>query len=88
MELTSDLMMLKDKEDLARGSCMCKTFCRIFHKKHNWYKSIGQELVRKFRNLQSGYSCNWCDKTFVNVDTLNFHMKTTHGGRKKKVEII
>ena len=40
-----------------------------------------QEESRKFKNLQS---CNWCDKTFVNVDTLNFHMKTTHGGRERE----
>ena len=76
-------MKLKEKEEPTRGMCMCKSFFRIFHQKHNWHKSTIQELVRKFRNLQHCYSCNLCDKTFVNVDTLNLHM-ATHGGEREK----
>ena len=84
MQLTSDIMKLKDEEDSARGMCMCKTFCRIFHKKHNWYRSTSQELVNKLENLQSCYSCNLCDKTFFNVATQNLHMTTTHGGGERE----
>ena len=88
MHLVSDVLKLKQMEQSANGMCMCKRFCRIFHKKHNWQRSASHEIVTKLKNLQSCYSCNLCDETFVNVDTLNLHMKATHGERERKGGII
>ena len=88
LKLSSDLLHLQQTEQSDRNLCRCRSFCRIFHQKHNWTKPVSLEMVRKYRNLQSSFSCNICDKTFVNVDMLNFHIKTSHKkpeGEKSKV---
>ena len=78
LKLSSVIIELKEKEAKAIKVCACKSFCRIFHKKHNWKKPASQKIVLKFRSLDTAYPCNTCDKTFENVDCLKLHVKTVH----------
>ena len=80
LELTSDLLQLKEKEVSRSLNCDCKTYCRITHKKHNWKKSMSQEIFLKYKLLDKAYCCQDCDKTFPNVDCLHMHERTAHIG--------
>ena len=44
-KLTKGLVELKQTEVFDNFKCICKGFCRIFHHKHNWKKSISKEIV-------------------------------------------
>ena len=88
LKLTSDLLLLKEKEFSRSVICACRTFCRITHKKHNWKKSTSQEIFLKFKILDRAYSCDWCDKTFQNVDCLKLHMTTFHVEEKMRGEQV
>ena len=46
-KLTVDLVQLKQIEVLENFKCKCRGFCRIFHHKHNWKRSISKEFVDK-----------------------------------------
>ena len=78
LKLASDIIYLKEKEVGEIQVCTCRSFCRIFHKKHNWKKPISQVIVEKFRDLDKAYSCKTCDETFKNVDCLKLHVNTIH----------
>ena len=57
LKLTSDLFELKKKEFTEDRKCKCKGFCRIYHFKHNFRKSLCNEISLKFKVLQqSEYS--------------------------------
>lgn len=81
MKIASDILLIKEKEHSESEICTCRSYCRIFHKKHNWKRSASQNIVKKLKNL---YSCNLCDKTFLDVANLNLHMRTIHGKRGKE----
>ena len=76
--LTSNILQLKEREFPGSEICSCKGYCRILHQKHNWKKSMSQEIYFKFKTLDNAYCCENCDKTFQNVDCLKLHMKTVH----------
>ena len=78
LKLTSDLLQLKENELSGSLMCACKTYCRITHQKHNWRKSMSQDIFLKFKILDKAFFCESCDKTFQNVDCLKLHMKTFH----------
>ena len=88
LKLTSDLLILKENELSRSENCACRTLCRITHKKHNWKKSTSQEIFLKFKILDRAYSCDWCDKTFQNVDCLKLHMTTFHVEEKMRGEKV
>ena len=83
LKLTSDILKLKESEYCENKmlGCRCQTYCRILHSKHNWKKSISQEIWTKLAKLDLAYTCEKCDETFPNVDCLNLHEKTAHTGR-------
>ena len=78
LKLASDILNLKEKEASRNQLCTCKTFCRIVHQKHNWSRSVSQDLIQKYRLLEKSYSCNQCDETFQNVDCLKLHVRRVH----------
>ena len=78
LKIASDILYLKEKEVGESQVCACRSFCRIFHKKHNWKKPISKVIVEKFRDLDKAYSCKTCDETFKNVDCLKLHVNTIH----------
>ena len=84
LKITCDLLNLKEREycESKMLGCRCKTYCRILHSKHNWKKSISQEIWTKLTILNHAYSCEKCDETFPNVDCLNLHVKTAHNERE------
>ena len=47
LQLTSSLYKLKEHEKKKRQFCTCKSFCRIFHNKHNYYHSASDEIFEK-----------------------------------------
>ena len=48
-KLVSDVIKLKKQEESDRKLCYCRSFCRIFHGKHNWRKLFSDKLVEKLR---------------------------------------
>ena len=78
LKLASDILNLKENEASRNKLCTCKTFCIIVHQKHNWNKSVIQDIIQKFRLLKKSYSCNQCDETFQNVDCLSLHVRKVH----------
>ena len=51
--LSVKLAKIKEKETNEQNSCMCRSFCRIFHKKHNWKKSETDHILNKMKDLQA-----------------------------------
>ena len=54
MELKLKLLWLKETELKEGQKCQCKTFCRIFHWKHNWRKSSSDQIKDRLEALKSG----------------------------------
>jgi chromosome segregation ATPase len=77
LKIASDLFEVKKKE-VSNEKCKCKSFCRIYHVKHNFRKSVSQEMINRFKAIQSEYSCDPCDKTFANEDSLKVHTIANH----------
>ena len=53
LNLSFKLALLKEKEMKQNSACNCRSFCRIFHPKHNWKKSKSDELAQRMNDLQS-----------------------------------
>jgi hypothetical protein len=51
LEIGSSLLELKHQELEKSHLCTCKTFCRIFHKKHNFICSKSDKLSLKLENI-------------------------------------
>ena len=51
LELTTSLLDLKHLELEKSHLCTCRTFCRIFHKKHNFIRSKSDEISLKLENI-------------------------------------
>ena len=49
LKLSASLLILKEKEVIEKNKCNCRSYCRIFHFKHNWYKSKCSEILLKFQ---------------------------------------
>ena len=49
-KLVYDVIKLKKQEESDRKLCYFRSFCRIFHGKHNWKKSFSDKTVEKLRN--------------------------------------
>ena len=78
LKIASDILNLKEKEASRNQFCKCNTFWSLVHQKHNWKRSVSQDILNKFRLLENSYTCNCCDKTFQNVDCLNLHVRRVH----------
>ena len=50
-QLSLKLSSLKVKESKEVGLCQCRSYCRIFHLKHNWKRSESDVLLKKIRDL-------------------------------------
>jgi hypothetical protein len=48
---TSSIFELKKKEISLRHKCNCRSYCRVFHQKHNFVKSESNLLFRKFNKI-------------------------------------
>ena len=53
LKLSFKLALLKEKEMKDNSDCHCRSFCRIFHPKHNWKRSKSVELGQHLKDLQS-----------------------------------
>ena len=51
LELTTSLLELKHQELEKSHLCTCRTFCRIFHKKHNFIRSKSDKISLKLENI-------------------------------------
>ena len=77
IRLTEDLLRLNNKEREESSFCQCRGYCRIFHNKHNWYKSRSKEFMEEWKSVRN-YQCDQCEIKFVRLQTLNQHNKTQH----------
>ena len=54
LQLSFKLIMLKEKESKEVGVCLCRSYCRIFHQKHNWKKNEGDlKKIHDFFNVKN-----------------------------------
>jgi hypothetical protein len=53
MNLKSSILKMKEKELKENVFCKCKSFCRIFHSKHNWQKNPSEEFESKLEAIYS-----------------------------------
>ena len=79
---------MKKKEVFSDYKCNCKSFCRIFHNKHNWKRSACQDLSDKLTILIFNNSCNPCDKTFASEDNVIAHKSSEHDDNLKLAQQI
>ena len=97
--LVSSVFQLKAKETEENKICFnkkyCKKYCRINHSRHNFVKSISDEIFSKLNNLlespgfgamRKQYSCNKCDEVFPKQGFLKKHKKLEHK-REEKGEV-
>ena len=63
-KLLTSAYELREKESVKRHVCTCRSFCRIFHKKHNYAKSGGKDVLEKLKTLNA---CEPCDETFIGL---------------------
>ena len=85
LELKSKLLMLKETELNEGHKCQCKTFCRIFHWKHNWRKSLSDHIKDRFEALKYGpilkeFLSEPCEKTLSNIESMREHMNLENVG--------
>ena len=79
LKLSSSLFTLKKKEDADKHSCRCRTFCRIHHKKHNFKKSISEDIFKKLQSLSREIQvCHDCEKGEKSVSNLKYHQRCDH----------
>ena len=72
LELRSSLLELKHQELEKSHLCTCKTFCRIFHKKHNFICSKSDKISLKLELIS------------VNTSTLNHTNGEIFGAKRKQ----
>ena len=90
---TTSLFSLKEKEEKAKHTCRCKLLCRIYHTKHNWSKSVSDDIFKKFQLMSNGvknvstnstevitrsYSCDFCEEIFSRESHLKSHIEDIH----------
>ena len=66
---------LREKESVERHICTFRSYCRIFHKKHNYTKSVGTEVLEKLKSLNL---CEPCDEVFLVVVDVKNHIVLSH----------
>ena len=54
LNLTSSLFNQKKQEEKERHVCKCKTYCRIYHHKHNYIRSKCDEIFSKLGTISPG----------------------------------
>ena len=83
-KLYSDLFRIKELKLKGRESCSCRGFCSISHTKHNWNKSICDEILCKMDNLRSadvsvdGHQCETCEEIFPELSDFVKHIENYH----------
>ena len=55
IETTRLIFELKEKEMIERAKCNCRQGCRIFHFKHNWYKTTSNDFLTTLENSSHGF---------------------------------
>ena len=55
LQLSCKLALLKKKDDADVGVCFCRSFCRIFHAKHNWKRSESDGIFQKMRDSRISF---------------------------------
>ena len=88
LKLTINLFKLNEFENQDRGKCYCRGFCRIFHTKHNWEKSLSKELLQRLIPTTPIDSCKDCGKSFGDQNSLKKHIGAVHkvGVRREETE--
>ena len=83
-KLYSDLFRIKELEMKGRDSCSCRGFCAITHSKHNWTKSLCDELLGKMEKSNSAgvsvdmHQCKTCEQMFSCPMDFIHHMQNNH----------
>ena len=98
IESKKSIFKLRDKEMIERAKCNCRQGCRIFHFKHNWYKTKSNDFLTTLENLSNGseeifetgtrpklYSCDKCKEIFKSVRDLKIHNKSNHTDTENEV---
>ena len=78
LKLSSDMFKLGEKEYHEKQYCNCKGYCNIYHKEHNWERSVVVELQSKYGLRLIDYHCQECGDNFVSKESLKNHLKTRH----------
>ena len=51
-ELSIKLALLKEKDKIQMGVCLCRSYCRIFHTKHNWTRGKSDVILQRMKESQ------------------------------------
>ena len=92
--MTDSLFKLKKIETDGR-TCKCKKYCRIYHEKHTFIKSMSEEFYSKFKSfsevdvhsnvagaIKKRYTCKQCEQQFSKQGDLKKHIKREHKRRE------
>ena len=75
IDLMRKLGKIKEIELKERSFCMCKSFCRITHSKHNWCKLRADQYLDTIRSMDNSnhFRCRKCNKSCTQVYDLKKH---------------
>ena len=83
-KLSLDLFRIKEIEEEDKESCSCRGFCAISHSKHNWKRSLCDEIFCKMEKISSDgagvnmHQCKTCETKFTSpLDFIN-HIESYH----------
>ena len=50
LQLSLKVTKLKEKDVKRNSACNCRSYCRIFHPKHNWRRSLSDDILSKLKD--------------------------------------
>merc|ERR1719318_2532892 len=82
INLKSSILKMREKELKENGFCKCKSFCRIFHLKHNWQKKPSEVFENKLEAIkfedQKTFTCTFREDNFA-AQNVEKHETSKHG---------
>ena len=78
IHLTKEIFEIKEVEFHQRYSCnsSCVVGCRIFHQKHDWFRSVSVSLLDKLDKIS--IECELCEDSVEKMSGLEEHLKMIH----------